>query len=415
MVELWLIEGMLQNSIYLQCIIGNEIVLIWIIMRQILQKQLDESTHCPLCHASMYWVEAEQYDSAINFHECSHCQHQVFQNSQHNCHCEKCTAKRKKMLRETMLQETRKQKKHDYSEVELNQLSFIHKLFLLSLLDDYVQEHTLHHEFIDWENYKFQYISPNYLYQSYLLKTLVQNNVLVAKDFSDQPHQYYINVRLDGYSEPSLFSITQQLRHWFYEKLSLGIPFKSSEEVKDALYQLLYQEIIQFMQFYCRTWGIQISGNKSFQSFCYRLLDVLAVGQIYYLIQNALEYLYKQKALQVRNENFINTNLLKKTLQQYRERAIKEKWETSTLPRPYNLPLSKMSQILFFQFLGYDDSIFVQPITRLWKKIEPRLKFYSTKRCMYCGSEELTVDYDAENYVSLLCRQCKHQDHYFTQ
>jgi hypothetical protein len=384
-------------------------------MLQILQKQLDESTLCPLCRASMYWIEAEQYDTPFNYHECSHCKHQVFQTGQHNCHCEKCAAKRKKILRETVLQESRKQKKQDLIEVELSQLSFINKLFLLSLLDDTVQEHTLHQEFIDWEQNKYQYISPNYLFQSYLLKNLIRDHILIAKDFSDQPHQYYINVRLDGYSEPSMFSIAQQLRYWFYENLSLGVPFKNAEEVKDALYLLLYQEIIQFMQFYCRTWGIQIAGNKSFQVFCFRLLDVLAVGQIYYLIQNALEYLYKQKALQARNENFINTNLLKKTLQQYRERATQEKWETSTLPRPYNLPLSKMSHILFFNFLGYDESIFVQPITRLWKKIEPRLNFYSTKRCMYCGSEELTVDYDAENYVTLFCRKCKHQDHYFTK
>ena len=62
----------------------------------------------------------------------------------------------------------------------------------------------------------------------------------------------------------------------------------------------------------------------SFQAFCYRLLDVLAVGQIYYLVQSALEYLYQQKALKPRNENFINTNLLKKTLQQYRERSVNE-------------------------------------------------------------------------------------------
>ncbi|WP_219636018.1 hypothetical protein, partial [Streptococcus agalactiae] len=67
------------------------------------------------------------------------------------------------------------------------------------------------------------------------------------------------------------------------------------------------------------------------------------IGQIYYLIQTALEYLYKQKALQPRNEKFINTNLLKKTLEQYRERALTEKWETSMLPRPYNIPYSKMS------------------------------------------------------------------------
>ncbi|WOE33061.1 MULTISPECIES: hypothetical protein [unclassified Acinetobacter] len=384
-------------------------------MLQIIQKQLDESVQCPLCRASMYWVEAEQYDIPVHFHECSHCKHQIYAENQYNCHCEQCTSKRKKLLRETRLQETRKSKRSISTEIELSKLSFIHKLFLLSLLDDSVQEHTTYPEFIDWDVYKYQAISPNYLYQSHLMKSLIHDHILISKDHDNQSHQYYLNVRLDGYGEPSIFSITQQLRHWFYKNLTLGVPFKSAEEVKDALYHLLYQEIIQFMQFYCRMWKINIAGNKSFQIFCFRLLDVLALGQIYYLIQNALEYLYQQKVLQPRNENFINTNLLKKTLAQYRTKSLAEKWETFILPRPYNLPLSKMSQILFFHFLGYDETIFVQPLTRVWKKIEPRLKFYSTKRCMHCGSTNLSIDYDAGNYVSLFCDDCKHQDHYFTQ
>lgn len=383
---------------------------------QILQKELDESTHCPLCRAAMYWVNAEQYDKEISFHECSHCKHQVFLDAHLNCYCERCLAQRKKVMKETRLQEQQKYKKQkNLPELELGQLSFMHKLFLMALLDDYAQEHTQHQEFIDWEKIKYFHITPNYFFQQYLIKQLLKEHVLVAKDFASEAHQYYVNIRLDGYSEPSLFSIRQQLRSWFYENLSLGVPFKTADEVKDALYELLYQEIVQFMQFYCRSWGVQISGNKIFQRFCYQLLEVLAVGQLYYLIQTALEYLHQSRVLQPRNENFINTNLLKKTLQQYRERSVAEKWETSTLPRPYNLPLSKMSELLFFRLLGYDDTIFFQPIPRSWQKIEPRLSFYSQKRCMNCGSNDLTVDYDADQYVTLCCQQCKHQDHYFTQ
>ncbi|SPL69818.1 hypothetical protein [Acinetobacter stercoris] len=383
---------------------------------QILHKQLDESTHCPLCQASMYFIEAEEFEKEVNFYECSHCHHQLFQDDKHNCHCETCVSKRKKLMKEARLQEQKKyQKKESSYEFGLDQLSFLHKLFLLSILDNQVQEGSSYDEFIHWEAIKYYPITPNYYFQSQLINQLIKDNVLVSKEFTDEASQFYINVRLDGYSEPSLFSITQQLRHWFYENLSIGIPFKSSEEVKNTLFVVLYQEIVQFTQHYCRTWGIQISGNHGFQTFCYRLLDSLAVGQIFYLIQTALEYLYQQKALQIRNENFINTNILKKTLQQYRERAISEKWETSTLPRPANIPLSKMSEILFYKFLGYDESIFFQPVWRSWKKIEPRLNFYSLKRCMNCGSSELTVDYDAENYVSLVCRNCKHQDHYFTK
>ena len=379
----------------------------------VLHKQLDESTPCPLCRASMWWVEAEQHEQPVEFHECSFCEHRVFKQQQHTCHCESCGKSRKKILKETRLQEQRKYKNKQTTEIGLDQLNFLQKLFLLSLLDDRIQENVPHDEYIHWDLIKYQPITPNYFFQSSLLKQLVKDQVLVCSEFSDEAQSYYINVRLDGYSEPSLFSITQQLRYWFLNNLSLGIPFKSSDEVKEALYLVLYQEIVCFMQHYCRTWGIQISGNKGFATFCYRLMDSLAVGQIYYMIQNALEYLHKHKALQPRNENFINTNLLKKTLQQYRERGLQEKWETCTLPRPSNIPFSKMSYILLFKFLGYDEHIFIQPVWKAWKKIAPRLEFYSTKRCMYCGSHELDVDYDAAEYVSLFCRQCKHQDHYF--
>lgn len=74
-----------------------------------------------------------------------------------------------------------------------------------------------------------------------------------------------------------------------------------------------------------------------------------------------------------------------------------------------------MGEILYFKFLNYDQRILSQPIWHLWRKISPRLSFYSDKRCMHCGSHDLEVEYDAGDYVSLRCRQCKHQDHYFTQ
>ena len=382
---------------------------------QILQKQLDESSHCPLCQASMYWVEAEQYAQEFQFHECSHCQHRVFKSdSKLNCHCAQCTASRKKQTQQTILQEQRKHKVKDEVVYGLNQLSFLHKLFLLSVLDGYAREDVQHDELIHWQNIKYHDFTPNYLFQHQLVQELLKSGILKSQDSHIETEHFYLNIRLDGYADPSLFSIAQQLRQWFYENLSLGIPFKSTDEVKDVLYLVLYQEIVQFMQFSCRTWGIQIAGNRPFQAFCYRLMEGLAVGQIFYLIQTALEYLHKQKALQPRNDKFINTNLLKKTLEQYRERALTERWETTTLPRPYTIPFSKMSEILLFKFLGYDESVFIQPVWKSWRKIEPRLNFYSVKRCMYCGSNDLIVDYDAQDYVSLICRKCKHQDHYFT-
>ena len=34
---------------------------------QVLNKQLDESQHCPLCQASMYYIDAEQFEREFNF------------------------------------------------------------------------------------------------------------------------------------------------------------------------------------------------------------------------------------------------------------------------------------------------------------------------------------------------------------
>ena len=383
----------------------------------IYQKQLDESTLCPICQAAMFWVEAEQYGQELQFHECSHCQHQRFLSDRHNCHCEHCLKQRKQAVQQVRAQETRQQRKRVQPEYvyHLEQLSFIQKLFLLALLDDVAQEHISHDEYIHWHAQKYHSISPNYQFQNQLIKQMLQQQILLPKDEFEDQGIYILNIKLDGYEDPSLFSVCQRLRAWFYENLTQGLPFKDSEEVKNALYLMFYQEIVQFMQAYCRTWNVQISGNKALQALCDQWLDRMAVGQLYYMLQNGLEYLHKQGALQARNDQFINTNLLKKTIQQYRERGIKEKWEAYTLPRPYNIPLSKMSEIFFYRFLQFDEQIFLQPVWKVWKTVAPRLGFFAQTRCMHCGSDALEIEYDAAQHVSFRCRVCKQQDHYFTQ
>lgn len=381
----------------------------------VVKKQLDSSTFCPICQAAMYWIDAEQFEQEFSFHECSHCQHRVFQNDQFSCHCNSCTQQRKKMVRETRLQEHRKKSNKEREMPRLETLSFLHKLFLLALLDDHVREDIHHDEYIHWDKLKYSAISPHISFQSQIIKQLEKKDILRRTQKEDDCETYYINVRLDGYTEPSLFSITQQLRLWFYENLSQGVPFENSNEVKETLYLMLYQEIIQFMISICKPWRVQIAGHVSFKQLCYRLLEQLAVEQIFYLVHTALNYLHQQNALEARNDGFINTHRLKKTILQYRQRAITEKWETPNFPRPEHLPFNKMGEILYFKFLNYDQKILSQPIQYLWKQVSPRLGFYSDKRCMYCGSNDLEVEYDAKSYVSLICRQCKHQDHYFTE
>ena len=380
---------------------------------QILQKQLEAATQCPLCRAAMYWIEAIDYEQDLTWHECSHCAHQLFTSQTRNCHCTTCQNQRKKMMQQTKQQEIRHNNKQDLPQPKLENLSFLKQLFLLSVLDDRVQEHTAHAEFIDWNAIKYQSITPNYWFQKQLFEQLIKDGVLQPRN--DRADCYDLNLAVMGYTDASLYYVTEQLRQRFYSNLSRDVPFKDDQEVKDALQLMLYQELVQFMQLCCKTWSVQIASSKGLQQFCLQLLDQLAVGQIYYLIQNALDYLHQQKALKARNENFINSNLLKKTLEQYRERAINERWETSCLPRSPMMPLSKMSQIFFVQFLGCNDELFMQPMWKAWKIIAPRLQFYAKKRCMNCGADDLTVNYDAKDYVSLKCNVCGHQDHYFVE
>ena len=386
-------------------------------MLNILTQQLDESTLCNVCGAAMYWIEAEEYDKEFCYHKCSHCSHSVFQQSTRNCHCEACQKQRKRLIKSALKQENieikNKGKDKDIIEVQLNQLSLTHKLFLLAILDEQVNEAKSYAEFIDWESIKYHPISPNYLYQKKLLNELIDLNVLVTETAQGDSSRYYLNIKLDGYSQPSLYSVVHQLRLWFYENLSQGVPFEDSDQVKSLIYELLYEKIVQFMQFYCRLFKVQISGSKHLKAFIIQLLDHLAYGQILYLVQTALDYLSQNKLLHAKNEKFINTNLLKKTLEQYRERSLQEKWSTSTLPHPPQLPVTNMAEIFFFKFLGYNELIFVQPVWKLWQKVEPRLRFYAKQSCIYCGSRSLEIQYDANQHVSLYCLDCKHQNHYF--
>ena len=79
-----------------------------------------------------------------------------------------------------------------------------------------------------------------------------------------------------------------------------------------------------------------------------------------------------------------------------------------------NLPLSKMSQIFLYRFYLMMNASLYNRYGKHGARLSRALTF-SLKRCMNCGSNDLEVDYDATDYVSLICRNCKHQDHYFTK
>lgn len=388
-------------------------------LNQIYQKQLDQSQLCPLCQAAMYWIEAEHFYKALNFHQCSHCSHQLFYNqSDLSCHCAHCLAQRQKNITATRQQERRnewkkKRQQDDELQIALERLSLIEKLFLLSLLDQQVDDRCMHSEFIDFSRYYPLQIAPSYQLFKQLKKTFISKYYFIEHNDSEQC--FYPNLRLQGYREPSVLSLTQQLRDWFYRDLSQSTPYKDPLEVKDTLVLLLSHELVNYAQYYCQKWKVLFFANQQFIDCCKTLLADLALSQIMYLIQRGLDYLQQQQLLDPSNENYVNTHRLRKTLLAYRQRGQEQAWETSAMQRPVDLPYSQMNYIFLQRFLKLDDALFQQPLWKCWQQIVPRLRFFSQRHCVHCGSKNLYIEYNTKDSVSMTCQRCKHQDHYFIE
>ena len=386
-------------------------------LTQIYQKQLDESQPCPLCKASMLWIEAEFYQKPLNFHQCINCQHCLFYaDSAQSCQCSKCLAQRQKSLQdaknlERKLNWQKKRKYKDETEFLLDDLSLSNKLFLFSLLDGHVDENTPHEQFIDFKNYYPLQIAPSYQLFREKKQFFIDNDYLLPVAGSD--YRYLTNIRLHGYREPSLLSITQQLKQWFDHDLAQGIPYKSPDEVQNTLLDVLFHEVLGYCQYRCQQLNVQFYSNAHFANTCKLLLKQYAVTQLYYWVDRALIYLADQKLLDATNQNFLNTNLLRKTLMQYQQRSQQQHWEVPNLPRPPELQFSQMTGIFIQRFLKLDQKIFVKPFWKSWQDVLPKLRFFNECHCIHCGSQNLQIEYSTSDYVSFSCLTCKQQDHYF--
>jgi hypothetical protein len=388
-------------------------------LNQIYQKHLDASQHCPCCQSAMLWVEGEYYYKDIQFHHCTHCQHSIYYGEQPmQCHCDTCLKQRKKAIQaarfdERKAERQKKREQQDNVEFLLDDLTLLDKLFLLSLVDGLVDEHSPHHEWLDFAHYYPLQIAPSYQLFKQLKQRFIQQDYVIPQQHGSE--KYYTNLRLHGYREPSILSIAQQLRAWFYADFTQGVPYKNSDEVKHTLLTLFAHEVVNFCQYHCQKWQIQFYANQQLIDYCKVLLNDLAVQQVFYLANRALQYLHEQKLLDKSNQNFVNTNRLRKTLMQYRELGQQQSWETATLQRPADLMYSQMSYIFIERLLGLGEQAFQQPLWKSWQDILPRLRFFTDRHCIHCGSRDLTIEYSAKDAVSFSCLRCKQQDHYFVE
>lgn len=388
-------------------------------LTQIYQKQLDDSQSCPVCQAAMYWIEGEFYQQAINFHQCSHCQHSIYYGENPlQCHCQQCLKTRKQQIQAARFDERKRdwQKKHqrlDNVEFLLDELSLLEKLFLLSLLDAVVDEQRPHEQYIDFSNYYPLQIAPSYQLFKYLKERMIKSYYLLSAD--TQSEKYFLNLRLQGYREPSILSITHQLRMWFFHDFTQGVPYRNSDEVLDVLRDLLSHDIVNFCQQRCQKIHIQFYANQQFIEYCKTLLTQLAVHQIYFLADKAITYLQQNNLLHSQNKSFINTNHIRKTMSGYRQRGQQQYWETPNLERPADLAFSQMSYLFLYKLLKFEDKALLQPLWKAWQHILPKLRFFTERHCIHCGSKDLLIEHSTLNHVSFSCRRCKQQDHYFIE
>lgn len=382
------------------------------------QKYLDESTYCELCNASMMWIEGEFNSLELQYHVCTNCGHSYLpEKSPSPCQCKHCLEQRRKTIRETLKYEKyesrqKNLKSKDQLEILLDDVSFLDKLFTLALLDGAVREGASYNEHLNFNHIYALDIAPNYQLFNQLVKKFKFDLFLIPMNPTIEDNCFYLNFKLKGYSEPSLMALTEQLRHWFYGNFTKGIPYKTADEVKDVLLTILAHEAIRFCSIKCGEVGVQFVANNKLVEFCKEVLNVWSPTQLFHQIQNAIDYLKKAKLLEASNVNFINTNMICKTLEKYRQVMAGNKWEVGIVKRP-DYPYSQMTNILLFEFLGFKENAFNQPLWKNWNDALPTLRFFEECHCIHCGGYNLFIDHKDDENISFTCSDCKMQDHYF--
>lgn len=378
------------------------------------QQSLDPSQPCPFCSAAMWYVEGDYYQRHVHFHYCRDCEHHVFHDEEPlPCHCAHCLQSRKQAIAQTRKTEklhVQQQQAKSQGARVLSELSLLDRVFLLALFEQQVSGGYARQETLCWTDYRPERIAPSYqLFQHLKKHALQQGFLLVIHEL--EPDLVYPNLRLIDYPDPALLTLTFQLRQWLIQHQ--GVAYLTTDDVRVTLLTILAHEVLHLTQHRCQQIGVQFYADQKWMSLIQQLLGQLAVTQIMYWIDRALNYLQAQGALQRSNQGFINTHLLRKTLIQYRERSQRERWEIPNLPRPAEMPYSAMTRILLFDYLQLNERAIVQPLWKCWQDIAPQLQFFEHQQCIHCGSTDLDTQYKTLTGVSMVCKRCRQQNHYF--
>ena len=420
----------------------------------IYQHYLDASQRCPHCGTAMDYYEGEYYQKVLSFHCCQQCEHHLYYGDEPlNCHCAHCLTQRKQSIVKDKIYENRRhQRKQQHGdEIIVDTLPLLQKLFLYAVFSahigqhrgylnqhlydnqqnaqqnpqqnpqhhnqhEHLENHHVHQEWINFNSLNKTHIAPSFQLFNQLQKIAITQHYFIKKTYGnhdDKDTQYYPFLRLIDYQDPSINTLVMHMNSQFTRQQHAAMHYRDVAEVQKTLLTVLSHEILNYCQSYSQQLHIQFYANQAFMTCIEKLLQHYAVTQILYLVKRGLDYLHDQQLLETQNTAFINTNLLRKTLQQYHEQAVDKHWETGNLMRPAQLPYSMMTRVFLFDFLQLQQRAFVQPLWKCWQDIKPQLQFFAQYQCIECGSTALQQDYRDDAMITLSCSMCKKQNHYF--
>lgn len=379
---------------------------------KILPPQRLDGTLCPYCDTPMF--KKRRSKSAYSWDmppaECYECSHQIFDGAsgyrQRYCECEECINIRKQGKIEAEKNKREKIREiydvENTESIEYSELTFFHKLVLLTLFRTQTEEEFDHIVSLD-DPSRSDSLSPTEQMDLECLKELFNCDAVIIDPDSrveafieDQDFKsFYINrvrwipnITIDGIERASLSEVYKEI----YQELKGGIQAQWEEDIFKTLFRIAREEVLQYVHVRADELNVNFTAENKTREVVNQLLQDFSVSEIYYFVKKSVEnaHIYYSKGHANNKKHAANT--IPNKILSLGERAIDEGWNTYKYSRDSRAPRSYISQIFYDFFLQDEDAGFHKAPGKHWEQeLHPR---------HFCKSE-------AQNANELCCTQCK--------
>ena len=379
---------------------------------KILPPQRLDNTLCPYCDTPMFkrCRSKSAYSGDMPPAECYECNHQIFDEvsgyRQRYCECEECVNIRKQ---EKIEAEKKKREKireiydvKNIDPIEYSELTFFHKLVLLTLFRTQTEEDFDHIISLD-DPSRNKLLSPTKEMDLECLKELFNCDAVIIDPDSrveafieDQDFKsFYINrtrwipnITFDGINRASLSEVYKEI----YQELKDGIQAQWEEEIFKTLFRIAQEEVLQYIHVIADELNVNFTAENKTREVVNQLLKNFSVSEIYYFVKKSVEsaHIYYSKGRANNKKHAANT--IPNKILSLGERAIDGGWNVYKYSRDRRAPRSYISQVFYGFFLQDEDAGFHKAPGKHWEQeLHPR---------HFCES-------DSQNKSGLCCTQCK--------